>query len=65
MLQQWMIQQYHDNSAQDYSEILKIMELFSRNYYFPKIKKEIECYINKYLDYQRNKYSIYAPYKYI
>ena len=41
------------------------MELFSRNYYFPGIRKEVEKYINKCQNCQLNKYSIYILYGYI
>ena len=41
------------------------MELLSRNYYFPGIKKKIEHYISKYSDYQQNKYNIHVFYGYI
>ena len=60
-----MIQRYHDDPAQDYPGISKTTELFSRNYYFPGIKKEIKRYINKYSDCQQNKHNIHAPYRYI
>ena len=46
-----MIQQHHDDPAQNYSKISKTIELFLRNYYFPGIKKKIEYYIDKYSDY--------------
>ena len=60
-----MIQRHHNDPAQGYPGVSKIIELFSRNYYFSGIKKEIECYINKYSDYQKNKHSTHAPYRYI
>ena len=60
-----MIQRYHDDPAQGYLGISKIIELFLRNYYFPGIRKEIERYISKCSDCQQNKHNIHAPYGYI
>ena len=60
-----MIQRHHDDPAQNYPGISKTTELFSRNYYFPEIRKKIERYISKYSDYQQNKYSTHAFYGHI
>ena len=41
------------------------MELLSQNYYFLRIKKEVERYINKCQDCQLNKHITYTLYEYI
>ena len=43
----WIICQYHNDSAQRYLGILKTVELLSQNYYFPRMRKEVEHYISK------------------
>ena len=57
-----MICQHHNDSAQRYPRISKTVELFSRNYYFPGIRKEVEYYISKCQDCQLNKHTTHAPY---
>ena len=56
-LRQWMIQRHPG--------ISKTVELFSRNYYFPGMRKEVERYISKCPDGQLNKHSTHASYGYI
>ena len=60
-----MIRQHHNDSAQRHLRILKTVELLSQNYYFPGIRKEVECYVSKCQDYQLNKYIIYTLYRYV
>ena len=61
----WIIHQYHNDSAQRHPGILKTVELLSRNYYFPGIRKKVEQYINKCQNYQLNKHITHVSYKYI
>ena len=60
-----MIQRYHDDPGQRHPEIIKTVEMISRNYYFPGIRKKVEYYINRYQNCQLNKHSTHVPYKYI
>ena len=60
-----MIYQHHNDSAQRHPRILKMMELFFRNYYFSRIRKKVEYYISKCQDCQLNKYTTHAPYRYV
>ena len=41
------------------------MEIFSQNYYFSGMRKEVEYYISKYQNCQLNKYLIHTLYGYI
>ena len=42
-----------------------MVELLSQNYYFLRMRREIEYYVSKCWDYQLNKYLIYTFYRYI
>ena len=46
-LRHWMVRQHHDDPAQGHPGISKTVELLSRNYYFPGMRKEVERYISK------------------
>ena len=60
-----MIRQHHNNPAQRHLRVSKTVKLLSQNYYFLGIRKKVEYYISKCQNCQLNKYTIYAPYRYI
>ena len=64
-LRHWMVQRHHDDTAQGHPGVSKTVELLSRNYYFPGMRKEAERYISKCQNCQLNKHRTHAPYGHI
>ena len=59
------IKEHHDESLQNYFDVIKTIQFLRQNCQFSQMRQRIETYIKKCLNCQRNKHVTHAKYEHI
>ena len=59
------IKEHHDESLQNYLDVIKIIQLLRQNCQFSNMRQRVETYIKKCLSCQKNKHVTHAKYEHI
>ena len=57
------IKEYHDESLQSHSSVVKTMQLLRQNCQFSNMRQKVETYVKKCLNCQQNKHVIHVKYE--